>query len=227
MYRSFKPRYAKSNKKLKYSRKRQTSSVAKARSLYSNYGAPRSLSQTTTHSVRRMLYFTALTSSSSFSDGLVFLQLQDLPDYTEFTALYDQYRVDKLVVHFYPSQTIIDLSDSRADPGTLLTAVDFDGGATGLTLNQFLSYESAQVHPHCVPRKITIKPRAELAVIDGSSATVAAALPNSGNIWYDCSNTAVRFHGVRVATTAESAPNGYHITYKIYVEAFVTFKATR
>lgn len=226
----FKPRYrpyAKSNKKRKYARKRQSANVARSRALYSSYTAPRSLSQTTQYPVRRMYNFGAIASSSVFGDGLAFFILQSLPDYSEFTALYDQYRVDKLVVHFIPNATIIDHASSNLDSGTLLTAVDFDGGATGLTQLQFLSYESAQIHPHCVPAKITIQPRSELAALNTSPATVAAVMPNNANMWYDCSNTTVPFYGVRYATTAEASATGYHTYYNIWVEAFVTFKNTR
>jgi len=226
--RYFKPRYvAKSNKKRKYARKRQSANVAVSRSLYSAYSAPRSLSQTTQYAVRRMYNFGAIASSSVFGDGLAFFILQSLPDYTEFTALYDQYRVDKLVVHFIPNANVIDHSSSNLDSGTLLTAVDFDGGATGLTLTQFLSYESSQIHAHCVPAKITIQPRAELAAVNTGGTTVSSGLPNNANIWYDCSNTTVPFYGVRYATTAEAAATGYHTYYNIWVEAFVTFKSTR
>lgn len=227
----FKPRYrpyaTKSHKKRKYARKRQSANVAASRSLYSAYSAPRALSQTTQYPVRRMIEWGAIASSASFGDGLAFFILQSLPDYTEFTALYDQYRVDKLVMHFIPNATIIDHSSSNLDSGTLLTAVDFDGGATGLTLTQFLSYESSQVHKHCVPVKITVQPRAEFATINNSAVTVASGLTNSANIWYDCSNTTVPFYGVRYATTAEATVTGYHTYYKIWMEAFVTFKSTR
>jgi len=223
----FKPRYAKSNKKFKYARKRQARTVSQSRSLYTNYSAPRALSQTTSHAVRRMFNFGSAVSSASFTDGLAYFQLQALPDYAEFTALYDQYQINKIVVHFIPNATNIDHSSSTLDSGTLLTAVDFDGGATGLTLSQFMSYESCQVHPHCRPAKITVKPRAETAAIDGTGTTISAVLPNNGNIWYDCSNTQVRFHGVRYATTAETSVSGYHANYNIWVECYVTFKATR
>lgn len=224
---TFKPRYVKSNKKSKYARKRQAANVSVSRALYTKYRAPRNLSQTTEYPVRRMYSPTAIQSGSLFTDAIAGFRLNQLPDYTELTALYDQYRVDKLVFHFIPNVNEINYDVNQQDVGTLLTAVDFDGGATGLTIGQFLSYESCEVTPHCHKKVLTIKPRAELAAVDAAGTTISSGLPNNPNIWYDCSNVNLQFNGVRYAITPESGSTGYHIWYTLWIEAFVTFKNTR
>jgi len=170
---------------------------------------------------------TAIQSSSSFTDGLVSFTLSSLPDYTDFTNLYDHYRVDKLVVHFISSINDVNIANSIQDVGTLVTAVDFDGGATGLTYNQFLSYESCEMTPHCKNKTITIQPKAELAAKDNTAAVVSVAESSTKNLWWDCSNVNIPFYGVRYALTPESNPTGYHVWYTVWVEAFVTFKNTR
>lgn len=231
MYRSrsnFKPRYnAKFNGKRTVARKRQGANLVRSRALYTKYSAPRSLSQTTQYPIRRMFLFGALVTSAAFTDALAYFRLNQLPDYTELTALYDQYKVDKLVFHFISSITDLNIANSIQDVGTLLTAVDFDGGATGLTQTQFLSYESCQMTPHTKNKVLTIRPKAEMALVDASGTTVSGAISSTDNTWYDCSNTNVQFNGVRWATTAESGSTGYHIYYTCWVEAFVTFKNTR
>jgi len=222
----FKPRYvARSNKKFKYARKRQAANVANSRSLYTRYHQPRALSQTTEYPIRRMYSPTAIQAAATWADGLLSFKIADLPDYTELTALYDQYRVDKLVVHFIngtqPPYT------THQDVGTLLTAVDFDGGATGLTFNQFLSYESCEVTPHGKTKTITIKPKAELAAIDSTPVNTSSALP-AGNVWWDCSITGIQHHGVRYGMTPYSSGGSTDAAwYTLWVEAFVTFKNTR
>lgn len=221
-----KPNYAKSNKKAKYLRKRQAANVANSRSLYTKYHAPRALSQTTEYPIRRMYSPTAVQAGASWADGLLSFKIADLPDYTELTALYDQYRVDKLVVHFISSGNAI-ASVGAQDIGTLLTAVDFDGGATGLTFNQFLSYESCEVTSHGRDKIITIKPKAELAAIDVTPVNTSSALP-AGNVWWDCSITGIQHHGVRYGLTPYATGySEYAIWYTLWVEAFVTFKNTR
>lgn len=224
-FKTRKPNYAKSNKKSKYIRKRQAANVAKSRSLYTKYHAPRTLSQTTEYPIRRMFSPTAFTATASFTDGLISFMISDLPDYTELTALYDQYRVDKLVVHFMRGSTPSSLG--HQDIGTLMTAVDFDGGATGLTFNQFLSYESCEATSHDKDKFITIKPRAELAQVDSSSATVSSTLAGV-NAWFDCSNTSIKHYGVRWGMTPySSGAASYAQWYTVWIEAYVTFKNTR
>lgn len=225
-YRNFKPLYVKSNKKAKYLRKRQSANVARAKSLYTRYSQPRSLNQTSTYSIRRMLSPGAVQVTTTFADYLYSFRLTDLPDNSEFTALYDQYRVDKMVVHIIPNCDIFNSAATPQDTGTLLTAVDFDGGATGLTLNQFMSYESCEMTEHGKSKKITIKPRGELAAIDSGSSTVSAAMAPD-NMWWDCSNTLLKFNGVRYATTANSAAASWAVWYTLWVEVFITFKNTR
>lgn len=218
----FKPRYnAKSNTKSKYARKRQSANVARARSLYTNYSTPRTLSSSTTYPVRSLLLFNSITSGAAFSDGLVSFSLGALPNASEYTALFDHYKVNKVVVRFEP--TANQVNPSTPCDARLLTAVDFDGGATGLSYAAFTSYETVQVTPLLHRKSITIQPRAETATIDSGSTNVNAVVAPA-NTWFDCSNTNVNFYGVRYAMTATALLN---VRYDIWVEVFLTFKTSR
>jgi len=223
------PRYSKPKTyRQKFSRKRYAASSKPsiAKSLYTRYEAPRSLESSTTHSIRRMYDSAKIQSAAAVQDGIIYFALALLPDYTEFTNLYDSYRVDKIVVHFNVTNNSIPLSNTNTDIGTLLVATDFDGGALGLGLAQFESYESCQVVPTCKSKTVICAPRAELVSLDGSGTSVAASLAKPGT-WYDCSNVDVRHYGVRWMCTAESAAGTDHQRWITWVEAFVTFKATR
>lgn len=221
----FKPRYVRSAKKPRYLRKRQAANLAHSRSLYAKYSAPRTLSQTTEYPIRRMYSPSAIAAGSAWADALYSFRISDLPDASELTALYDQYRVDKLVVHFINGTQPPYVS--HQDVGTLLTAVDFDGGATGLTFSQFLSYESCEVTPHGKVKTITIKPRAEVNSTDSGGNVVSASLA-AANTWWDVSNTNVQHHGIRYGMTPYSAgSSGDAAWYTLWIEAYVTFKNTR
>ena len=225
-YRKFRyPQSQKYMRKRVYARKRQSANVAKSKALSAVYRQPTTLNSSTTFSVRRMIKFSApIVFSASFQDGLVAFRLADLPGASEFTALYDQYKVDKFCVHFVPWQSVSETGG--VDPGTLLTAVDFDGGATGLTQSQFLEYESCQVTPIWQSKKVCVQPRAELNATD-SNATVVSAAVAPRSTWWDCSNTAIYHYGVRWGAVPDGVLTSNHFGYNIWMEVFLTFKATR
>lgn len=211
----------KSSNKIKYARKRQSANVASARSMYTRYRQPTTLSSSTTYPVRSILLFNSITSGLTFSDGLVSFSLASLPNVTEYTALFDHYKVNKMVVRFEP--TANQVNPSTPCDTKLLTAVDFDGGATGLSYAAFTSYETCQVTPMLHRKSITIQPRAETATIDNGSTNVNAVVAPA-NTWFDCSNTGVNFYGVRYAMIQTALVN---VRYDIWVEVFLTFKTSR
>lgn len=210
-----------------YARKRTSSNLIKSRKLYARYTQPRTVNQTSVYPVKRTYLAATLTTATTFQDGLLQFELRYLPDFAEFTALYDQYRVDKLVFKFIPSANtnVSGLLVEQLLP--YVTAIDFDGGSVGLTLAQLISYESAQFTSPYEKKTITVQPRAELLTLDGAAATVSASMAPSTS-WWDCSNTAVSFFGVRYGIQAHpSMPGGYGGVMQIWCDVFLTFKNTR
>lgn len=226
LYRQY-ARIARTPRKFVAARKRQSSSLIKSRKLYSKYTQPRTLSQTSEYPVRRTYLAGTINTGTSFQDGQFFFELRFLPEYTEFTTLYDQYRVDKLVFRFMPL-TNAGVSGVLAEqPQPLITAVDFDGGTVGLTQDQLLSYESAQITSAFKEKVITIKPRAELLSTDSDAITVSASVAPS-NTWWDCSNVKILHHGVRYGIPANTTmPVGYGVRWTVWCEVYITFKNTR
>lgn len=205
-----------------------SANVTRSRALTATYTQPRSLTSSTVYPIRRMVTTSNITSTSSFLDYVAPFQLSFLPDYTEFTALYDQYRVDKLVYHFIPLQSESTTYNAAGSPSNslLLTAVDFDGGSSGLTLPQFLSYESCTVVPAQRTHKVTVQPRATLAGANAAATIVNLAIAPT-DTWFDCATSTLPFFGCRFATLAETGSPTSHISYSVWIEAFVTFKNTR
>jgi len=225
-YKSSRPRYVKTyNRKRSYARKRQAANVAVSKALYKRYRQPQTLSQGTEYSIRRMYYHTPIVFMGAFLDGVFDFQLGSLPGYTEMTVMFDQYRVDKWVVHFIPCATMC-FPVSAQDSGQLLTAVDFDGGAAPIGQALFCEYESVKVHQPFQRTSVTVKPRSELLQNDAGGATVQSTLTTPG-AWFDCSNVTVKHYGVRWGSTADNAASGGHQQYNVWYEVFVTFKNTR
>lgn len=226
-------RYSKPNYARRYrnpnAKKKSSSNISLARRLYTRYVQPRSMEASGGMQFKRTYRAASLTSTTSFSSLLISFSLSSLPDVSEFTTLFDNYRVDKLVVRIIPQFTNATGGTSILDayPGSLLTAIDFDGGTLTLTEDQFYSYDTCQITSPFATKIITIKPRAELAVIDSTAAVVAAA-SSSRNQWFDFSNVNIQHHGVRVGVQPNTTlATGAGQIWFIYVDAFLTCRASR
>lgn len=234
-YRRVAPRYRTMAKKLVYARKRQSANVKQSRSLYTRYTQPRTIDQSTNFDIRRLYNASSivkLQSSTTFSDKLIGFRITYLPDYVELSALYDAYRVNKLVFHFIPAfnynaQAGLGATAAASDPGKLITAVDFDGGVTGLSEDAIRSYETAQITGPNQRHTVTIQPRAELLLNDATPTPVSAALVPT-NTWFDFSNVNINFWGVRCGVIPNSLLDPqYGQLWTVEVEAFLTCKMTR
>lgn len=101
------------------------------------------------HYFKRTYTGTPLTATSTASTpGCFFATIQDLPNYNEFTGLYDQYRITGVKFLMVPQFTQHDLNPlttAIATTGPVLTILDRTL-ANPATENAFLEYQSLRKH---------------------------------------------------------------------------------
>jgi hypothetical protein len=95
-----------------------------------------------THHFKRTFVAAQFTASGTGPNFFGYsFALDDLPNYTEFTNLFDQYRINKVVVKFVPSANVDAIGASQIIP-SLHTAIDNNDATAPTALSQLYEYQS-------------------------------------------------------------------------------------
>jgi len=153
--------------------------------------------------------------------------LQDLPQVATLTALFDQYRFDKVVIKFVPQSSSINVFNVASPNDTVpsvYAVLDFDDSTILASLNAALQYDNVQVVPYGQGFEITVMPSYTPAVFAAGAFSGYAVQKAS---WVDCANQAVAHYGVKGVFTALQAVSTSIATYNVYIKYYVSFRNTR
>lgn len=146
--------------------------------------------------------------------GSVFTQLDDLPGYTEFTALFDLYRFEKLQVDFIPTQ-------QTSYSGNLITCIDYNDASVPVSIANLMQYQTAQQNAAGSTVRRVFTPRIDLAAYSGSAFTsyATAALQ-----WIDTASPDVIHYGIKWGVQGVVAQISSDVKWIINAKAIVQFK---
>lgn len=177
-----------------------------------------------------------------------YFTLNDLPQVASFTALFDQYRIDKVQVDFIPTAQICLVPQAEvtavaaldapivaggASGGVYGTVIDYDDSAALANLSAYMQYSNfkmGQVGSLKIHRR-TFKPHVATAAYAGAFTSYA----NMVNQWIDCASTTVQHYGLKFYADiqASSSTGGggsavaYPQTWRIMATYWVSFKNVR
>jgi hypothetical protein len=139
-------------------------------------------------------------STTAATAGAYSFVLNQLPDYTDFTNLFDSYRILQVRLSFFP--LFLDTTATTAYPA-IKTVIDYDDGAN-ITLQQAEEYDSLLVSQTGTYFERVLVPRVVLGAFNGSivSANQARALT-----WIDCGNPDIIHYGVKIVLPIAGAAN--------------------
>lgn len=181
------------------------------------------------HYFKRTRFYPAslvVTSGVTSYQGVAFT-LGDLPDVTDFTALYDQYKISKVVVKWLPrgNQSDLGISGSTALTGNIsrmFSVLDFDDDATPSSIDQLCQYQNMKITgTHQVHSRV-FKPAVRIEAATGLGTTANIIKRDQ---WIDVTNTNIKHYGVKLAI--QPPPNSASITYDAMVTMYLAFKNVR
>lgn len=171
------------------------------------------------HEVATIIMNAVATSSS----GAFEFKLNSLPGFTEFTSLFDKYRIVKVKALWMPritQQTVAGaLTAATSTSPPIVTVIDQDDSTPGdFTVLQ--QYDNAKWHPGYEPFTVMIYPRVAQAIFGGSVFTSYGNA--SAKQWVDVASPDVPYYSLKWATAPYSASlNGnqsWDISFKYYLE---------
>lgn len=132
----------------------------------------------------------------------------ELPNFSEFTSLFDSYRINKVVIRFRPlpvagfGSTPVAITDNSQ----AIAYIDYDDNNTaGLTIasvkqHQNIRFLDTVSSNGSIPKKnvIVLRPRCLQNVNDSGGTSYPMAYRNGKNPWMDMAYTAVSHFGVKL-----------------------------
>lgn len=193
----------------------------RARVLKRGYRRPRF--RQPVHSFKRTYYERSAiridNTTPTYNGGYVF-KLDQVPGYAELTALYDQYRIAKVVFEIIPQFNINALGVSGAP--SLHTAIDYDDITAPPNLETLLEYGSyKQTRGTSIHKRILVPRTAAIAF--QSATTVGYTLGRSRQ-WIDEQSPSVPHYGLKLFI--QSTVTGGELTcfYDIKVTYYIGCK---
>lgn len=171
---------------------------------------------------------TAISNALSFN-------LTQLPAYTEFTDLYDQYKINGISVKIQPLVTEGLASPLSGSPFVygfpkLSTVIDYDDTNIPANENVMLQYGSLKMTGSFKEHKRYFKPKVRIAALDAGAAVTANQVKAAG--WIDTGAPAVPHYGLKVYHPGPIASGGVpgissSIAYSVYATVYIACKNVR
>lgn len=173
------------------------------------------------HYFKRTAYYSGFVTGSTVIDtlGSLIFQLQNVPNSGEFTALFDQYKINGVKVVFMPRANS---SEVGTNQGLIkfFSAIDYDDNTAPTSINDLLQYENMKCTNTSKDHKRYLRPKIAREIYN--SVTTTAYGPTSG--WIDCTNAAVPHYGIKYAL--QQLPSGAQ-SMDIKVTYYLAFKNVR
>lgn len=143
-----------------------------------------------------------------------YFTLNGWSNYTEYTSLFDQYKIEEIECWIEPFET---QSSVQALSGTLTSAVDIDDANTPTTIASVQDHQGAIVTNGVCGHYHRWKPHMAIAVYSGAFTSFA----NAPASWIDCASPGVQHYGVKTAITATTNA----IPYSLIAKALISFRS--
>jgi hypothetical protein len=169
--------------------------------------------------VIRRTYSLATMSANTGDTVLAFyFALNNMPNYTDFTNLFDSYSILEAVVTFLPFATsTASTAVTSSFPGYIGTWLETNDASLPANMSEGQQYESFQRNVATVPFARVVRPRSAVAAYSGTFTSYA----NKYGQWIDTASPAVQFYGLKSVITGST----YATSTKVYeVEATITVK---
>lgn len=150
------------------------------------------------------------------------VKLSDLPDYSEFTNLFDQYRIRKVIFRFEPTFDINDMQNAGSySLKYVRSVIDKNDNTPYSTEAMYFQHDTMRSHaPNRVFTRTINLPSVAGMVYNGG---VSTAYIQENDKWVDMSNPSVPHYGLKVwVSTTGLATNT--LLYRVIVTVYFQCK---
>jgi len=158
--------------------------------------------------------------------------LTDCINYSTWSTVFDQYRINMVVVKFIPVQTqVINRPfDDTTNPGTSVSeiprfavSIDRDDSVTPIDIEQLLKRQGTIVKNATQPITLKFVPNRLVQIYNG--VTVGYKIDIDHRTFLDCAQPGIPHYGLKCVLEATSPSNCYQ--YRMETYYYVSFKCKR
>lgn len=151
--------------------------------------------------------------------------LNDMPGFTEFQALYDQYKIKAVKVSLFPK-----FSQSEGPDATMLNSnnlpqvmsiLDYDSLATPWLISDLVQYQNLKVSRGNRVHTRYLKPRNLIQMYNGIASTGYAV---SRSMWLDTSNSSIPHYGLYGIVDTSQVGTGVRVVYDVKIDYYIAVK---
>jgi len=162
--------------------------------------------------------------------GVMKFQLDDVINSTDFSQLYDRYKITGAKITFVPlcntSYGAVS-STGNSQTGvlpTIITAIDYDDSTAPSSSMELLEKMDAKTYRLDKPMSIYIRSPKTSSTVNAESGPVSAAIGRSG--WLNCANDDVNFRGFKFYVRDMFLPSADNLNtiVRIHVKYYLSFK---
>jgi len=178
---------------------------------------PRELSNDRVHFVKRHAGLAALTiSNTAFTLTAYQFNLNQIPLTSNFTNLYDQYRICGIKVTFYPPVTQVSTITTINTPtaaARMFSAIDLNDNTPPASTDEIREYENCKINP-ITEKHVRYIPFPKF--INSSGQNV--------NDWISSSNPGTAHYGLKVAVEPMGSTSTLSMNYNVEACFYLCFK---
>ena len=181
--------------------------------------------------------YTSGGTTFNFASYSLGFQLSNLPGYTDFTQLFDEFKVVKLEYIFMPryssaeygaGTTLSGISIEQC--GDVVTAIDQDGAYGNGSMNGILQYGNAKFHAPGKMFSVSFMPAAFTSLQTNPTLGTTSNVGKLMNKWVALSSGtsggSVDYYGLNFCINATAANNVAAVAYDVYTRATLDFRKT-
>lgn len=184
------------------------------------------------HYFKRSFLLATLTASNAGVQNWAYsFQLSDLPSYTEFTTLFDQYKFIGVKIKMLPVNTQVSIIPQQS-PVTaygaigvpmMCTVIDYDDASALSAKNDYLQYQNCQMFQCVKQHNRYFQPRLAMSNYTGSFGGYSNLRPQ----WIDCNTNNTQHYGFKVFMEQAGANMNGEAVYEIYATYYLKFRNVR
>lgn len=177
----------------------------------------------TTYAFKRQMFYENLMIVPPSGLGYTFSQpFSTISGSSDFTNLYDQYCIKKIVVKMIPkiNSNVVStggVTAGNADLCQVHSAIDYDDALAPTSVAPLVEYESYKMTRGSQIHTRVFTPRVELNVGSSDSA------PKSYQ-WLDCDNTGIQHRGIKFWFSGPQSSVGTNLYFDMLVKVYFSCK---
>lgn len=171
------------------------------------------------HTFKRSVYTASALSVTTANVYSAFsFNLNAVPNSSEFTSLFDQYRVDYIKIKILPRGSSAEAGTNN-NVGKIFSVIDYDDDTVPTSIDQLMQYPNVKTTRTTSDHTRSFRPQFASSVYGSAVLTGYGARRG----WLDCESSTVPHYGMKIAIQGTAGAQ----VFDVLIEYILSFKGVR